>query len=223
MSASEPLCSVLIPSRARPERLARTIAAFRALSPPGACEYLVRADDDDPATSQIVAWLEREHGDVRGVIGPRGTGYLLLSRYYAELSAVARAPWIWIMNDDAYPAPCRAVAGAHPQSRERRARWDAAAPWHEQLAAQPTTGVIVQAELYKLGGSGYYDCDGSAFPIVPRDAWKQAGHAEPCEPIDTWLDQALRVGAGWRTAFLSGVAVVHERDDDATLAEHRKI
>lgn len=220
-----PLCSILIPSRARPARLWKAIRSFWASNPgPGEVEVCVRLDIDDEVGAAPAVIAELEHAGVRVLIGPRHQGYRTLARFYDELSAVATAPWIWIWNDDAHLARASDyVKLGHHEHTRRMAKWAHARPWFEQLRRIPDIGAIVQAEMYKLGGSAYFDCDGSAFPIVPRDAWKLIGFEHPEEPIDTWLDTRLRVDNGWRTEFLTNVAAVHERDDDAALEIHRRM
>lgn len=232
-----PVCSVLIPSRARPDRLLKAIRSVwstAAPAPRSDIEVLVRLDTDDttaitpdPATGRtLIDTLEAE--GVRVLVGERGRGYNEHVSFYVELSAIATAPWIWIMNDDAHVArTLDIVPPTDPIYRQRRTRWDAAwvlgKTWLEQLRHMPATGVIVQAEMYKLGGSAYFDSEGSAFPIVPRDAWKHVGVTHPEGPLDAWLDRVLRTNNGWRTKFLVGVATVHERDTDAELAIHRQL
>lgn len=232
-----PVCSVLIPSRGRPDRLLKAIRSVWSTATPaprGDIEVLVRLDRDDltaitpdPATGRtLIDTLEAE--GVRVLVGERGRGYNEHVSFYVELSAIATAPWIWIMNDDAHVArTLDIVPPSDPVYRQRRTRWDAAwvlcKTWLEQLRHHPTTGVIVQAELYQLGASRYFDGEGSAFPIVPRDAWKLVGYEHPEGPLDTWLDRILRLDNQWRTKFLVGVATVHERDTDAELAIHRQL
>jgi hypothetical protein len=94
--------------------------------------------------------------------------------------------------------------------------------WDSQLMAMPTTGWIVQPELYQLGLSKYYKCEGGAFPIVPNHSWKSYTQESTIPgPANTALDQILRKQNGWKTRFLTGIGVVHERDTPDLLASHR--
>lgn len=164
-------------------------------------EILVRFDDDDAQSLAIRDDLISD--GIRVFVGSRLQGYVSLASFYEELAHEASAPWISVMNDDAY------VIGEG---------WDA------QLAEIPTDGVIVQPELYKLGGSGYRNCEGGAFPLVPTDALKKVGCDRWYGPgIDTFLDQLLRVQHGWRTQFIKGMTVVHERDNHDAIERHRKL
>jgi hypothetical protein len=194
------ICSILIPSRARPAGLWRAVRAAQATAKLGAPEILARLDDDDDATLAIASALEAD--GVRVVVGPRLKGYLSLSGFYDELAAIATSPWIWIGNDDAY-------IDGHG--------------WDEQLAATPTNGFIVQPELYRWNTSGYQWCEGGAFPAVPNQSWRLFGHEAIGTPIDTWFDVVLRRQNGWKTHFLKGVTAVHLRDTETQLVEHRKI
>lgn len=201
------ICSVLIPSRGRPERLRKTIQSISDTSSKANVQILVRFDDDDDASLKIVDQLLRDGIGV--VVGPRKFGYPSLGEFYLELAQAARGAWIWIMNDDAY------VTGP-PKARART--------WDEMLRAIPRTGFIVQPECYQLGFSKYWNSEGGAFPIVPNGCWRDVG-AEFAggAAVDTWLDQLLRVQTGWQTRFLEGVAVVHDRDTDDVLAKHREL
>ncbi len=87
--------SVLIPSRDRPELLARSVASLRdkAVLPP---EILVAADDDDDATVQSA----RELGAAVIVVMPRA-GYDRIHAYFRALAARASGDWLQVWDDDA--------------------------------------------------------------------------------------------------------------------------
>lgn len=193
------VCSVLIPSRARPDRLMKTIQSLHGTAQPSRFEILLRFDDDDLETLKRRHEAE-EYRNVRVIVGKRQDGYARLNHFYAELADIARSPWVWIMNDDVV------VKGA---------RWEA------KLAEVPTEGFIVQPEHYQLGGSLYSGCEGTAFPIVPNGIWKRFGWAVMDNPVDTRLDDLLRKENGWKTHFLDGITVVHDRDPDDILEKHR--
>jgi Glycosyl transferase family 2 len=82
--------SVLVPSRQRPELLARSIESLGE----GDLEALVRVDEDDPSLERYLA-LE----DIEVVVGPHH-GYGSLQRYYNELAERATGEWLFLWNDD---------------------------------------------------------------------------------------------------------------------------
>jgi hypothetical protein len=195
------LCSVLLPSRARPEGLLRAVRSlYDCAADPTSFEILVRLDDDD---LMIVPVLPP---NARVIWGDRLRGYRTLNLVYSELASVARGDWVWIFNDDCY------VTGE---------RWD------EKLAGIGD-GFIVQPEIDQNGGSSYHRHEGGPFPCVPNNSW--AWHADPLQrhwaigdPVDIWLDDVLRKQRGWKTAWLPGITIVHERPSDEELAKHRAL
>jgi glycosyltransferase involved in cell wall biosynthesis len=80
--------SVLVPSRERPELLARSIESLRG----GDLEVLVALDDDDPRLADYA-------GIGTAVIGPH-YGYSSLQRYYNGLANRASGDWLLLWNDD---------------------------------------------------------------------------------------------------------------------------
>lgn len=191
------ICSVLIPSRARPERLIRTIESIQKAARTEDYEVLLRLDDDDKDT--VSRELDRR-ARVRVVTGPRMRGYPDLNVFYTQLSDVARGLWVWIMNDDA------TVSGQG---------------WDVLLRKVPTTGVIAQPEFHKLNRSMYPRNEGGAFPLVPNGCWKSFGWTAIQDPADSRLDELLRGQHGWTTHFLAGITVHHQRDADEALWQHR--
>jgi hypothetical protein len=199
------LCAVLIPSRARPERLVKTLISIRdTVAAADQVETLIRIDDDDQASLAIKDELARRFKHTRVVVGPRETGYTSLAKFYTQLADASQAAWIFNLNDDA-------TFQGHG--------------WDLQLAALPTTGVIVQPEWITSGsvrGSVYRNVEGGPFPCVPNGCWRP-DFAVMLEPQDTWLDDELRKRRGWSTRFLKGLYVHHARDRDEVLAVHRQL
>lgn len=92
------MITALLPSRGRPEMLARSVASLRDLAArPG--EVWIGADNDDPATEAVA----RSMG-VGCLVMPR-QGYDRLHVYYQALARVAlkaeRTDWLLVWNDDA--------------------------------------------------------------------------------------------------------------------------
>lgn len=218
---SKILCSVLVPSRCRFDRLLKTVnSVFSTVSDPSRIEVLVRFDADDTESLARVGELEVMK-NVRYLVGPRLSGYAALPAFYDEMVAIAKGSWVWIMNDDAH---IRAVWECMHDPAEGQRRLQVYRYWDTQLADVPIThDVILQVELYRWGASDYWNHNASAFPIVMHEGWKRIGEPQLQNPVDIWLDEIVRRVAGGRTLFLDGVAVVHERDDDAVLAIHRQM
>lgn len=181
------ICSCLIPSRQRPDKLALAIASIQMTSHPEDVEILVRFDDDDTASLSIIPDLEAK--GVRVLVGPRYEGYRSHGRFYTELSKIANGAWIAGFNDDTM------IQGQG---------------WADKLKAVPMDGFIVQPEFSRIGDSTYHRAEGQCVPFVPNLCWEQFGHQEIGIPTDTWLDTMLRQDHGWHTAFLPGVTIWHQ-------------
>jgi hypothetical protein len=82
------MISVLVPSRARPDALRRSIDSLGE----DGVEVLVRVDEDDPR-------LEDYSSFPNVVVGPRH-GYEGLHHYYNELASRASGDWLMVWNDD---------------------------------------------------------------------------------------------------------------------------
>jgi hypothetical protein len=82
------MISVLVPSRERPDLLARSIDSLGE----GEFEVLVRVDEDDPR-------LDAYSRFPGVVVGPHH-GYAGLHHYYDELAARANGDWLFLWNDD---------------------------------------------------------------------------------------------------------------------------
>lgn len=82
------MISVLVPSRERPDLLARSIDSLGE----GELEVLVRVDEDDPRLDGYA-----QFPDV--VVGAHH-GYWGLHHYYNELAERARGDWLFLWNDD---------------------------------------------------------------------------------------------------------------------------
>ena len=193
------ICAIMLPTRARPDRLHTTIrSVLETVSDLNEIEILLRLDDDDEVMLTRLAEFEA-YPRMRIIIGNRENGYASLGDFYNELALATKATWLWVMNDDA------TITGKG---------------WDEKLKAVPTTGFIVQPWLHQLGASKYYNNEGGAFPVFPNGSWRP--HWESLhDPIDTAIDGLLRIQLGWKTHFLPDIGVVHDRDNDEQLASHR--
>lgn len=196
------ICSCLIPSRARINRLFAAIHTIReSASDPSTFEILIRLDDDDRDSLKYLPTLE-QFSNVRVFVGPRCAGWQSVeSVFYTELAEAAKGDWCWFLLDDM-------ILGGRD--------------WDLKLREVPTDGFIVQPEIWRLGGSTYPKSEGGNFPCAPRNSWLRFGWPRVMRPVDIELDRLLRVTNGWRTHFLQGITAWHLEDDPDKLAAHRQ-
>lgn len=94
----DPLISVLLPTRGRPESLRSTTEKMYELAEePGRVEILIATDPDDK--SALAAGLPA--GRNRVWMAPWRYGYGELHRYYNHLATMATGSWLFLWNDDA--------------------------------------------------------------------------------------------------------------------------
>lgn len=196
---SNPIVSVLIPTRGRIQRLNQAIASIVSKTPAEHFEILLRFDDDDwESKKDLQNWP-----NTFSIHGPRLNGYLSLHDYYNELALKAAGDWLAIWNDDATLSE--------------------SGYWTEQLAAFPKTGAVAHPEWHILGKSRYHTPleQYSPFPLMPRSAMAELADGKFCSPTDIHIDQALRVGKGWQSLYVKGMCVDHDRKIDETLPANR--
>jgi hypothetical protein len=184
------ICSCLIPSRKRTEKLCRAIDSIHATSHPDDVEVLVRFDDDDAESLALKPDLLRRGVSV--IVGPRLAGYASHGQFYTELAKAARGRWVACFNDDT------TIEGDG---------------WARQLGHLRETGLIVQPEFSWINLSMYPRAEGQCVPIVPNLCWERFGHKTIGVPTDVWLDNMLRKDNGWETHFLEGVSIRHDWDE----------
>lgn len=196
------LCAVLIPTRLRPDRLQRAVASVFETADERFVEVLLRIDFDDFLTLHKCIELKAAYGDnVRILVGPRKLGYASLHEFYTELSEATLAKWLFFLNDDI------TIEGKD---------------WHQQLRAIPSTGVYVQPEFYRLGGSGYGSGSCQACPIVPNGCWRSFYRGIPAM-VDVYFDKFLTEELHWQKELLRGITINHQRDSDEDLKKHQKL
>lgn len=186
----------MIPARKRTDKLVATLESIHQSATSGMFETVIRIDDDD---RECIALMSKMESFPRTVvrIGPR-LGYLELDAgYFAGMERRASTPWVWIAGDDMI------VTG----------------DWLGELSKVPIHGYIVQPEISKLRESVYPKAEAQAFPIFPRFCWSQYAPEFP-RPFDTAGHDVL-VSNGWKTWFLEGVTMWHDRDDEQKIAVHR--
>lgn len=96
-----PNLSILIPSRARPDGLLKTIRSLFSLARnPALVEAVVRLDYDD--SDSILRLDEILKMNVKVIIGDRYRGYIDLHRLTNECAAIASGKLLMAFNDDAW-------------------------------------------------------------------------------------------------------------------------
>lgn len=196
-----PLVSILLPTRKRPELLFDCIRSIVA-SASGNHEYeiIVRMHRDDQKTLAVIPSLLSMHlVNIKIVVGYPHSGYADLSRFYDDAAAVANGKFIWVMNDDVK------VSGA---------------PWDMRLLEAPTDALIMP-ETHKLGLSTYHRDFDNPFMLMPNRCWEKYEIRKFDSPFDNALWTILRKN-GWPTYFLPGVVVHHDREHDDTLLPKRR-
>lgn len=193
------ICSVLIPSRARVDKLAKCIESFVVAELDRTdFEILVRIDHDDPQLRDY-EMLALGHPYIRLFVGPR-FGFRRMSEYLEELSKASNAYWNLHFNDDA------TIAGS----------------WLTQLERVPKEWHYAVCEWHNLGGSSYQYDFGGPFPFLPRCFWEFYGGTGMPEIADKQSILNL-MEIGYNPWFLKGVSFHHIRDDNETLEAHRQM
>lgn len=193
------LCSILLPTRKRPEMLLECISSI-VVSASGNHEFeiIVRIHRDDHRTVMIIPKL-LTMANVKIVVGYPHNGYADLSKFYDDAAGVANGKFIWVMNDDV------TVSGK---------------PWDEALIAAPVDHLIMP-EIHRLGFSKYTKDMHTPFMFMPNKCWERYGVRKFNTPFDNGLWTLLREN-NWPTYFLPGVVVHHDREEDITLIPKRR-
>jgi hypothetical protein len=190
----KPLVTVMIPTRHRVKKLLRTLDQLNASATSENYEVILMGDLDDQETMLIFNNIE----GAKLIRTPR-LGYTELDTgYYARMEREADGEFVWIAGDDML------VYG----------------DWFGELSKVPRTGFIVQPEISQLRESVYPYAEGQAFPIFPRFCWKAFQDNFP-KPFDTCGSNML-LANGWKTWFLKGVTMWHDRPTDAEIVRHRR-
>lgn len=192
---SDMLCTVMLPTRRRPNEALRCIDSLFSSATSPDWECIVWIDDDDMEMLALKPSLESR--GVRVYVGPK-LGYSLLDRgYYTLIAYHALGRWVWIMNDD------MVVSG----------------DWMGKLASAPTHQTFCQPEIHGLGGSRYHNDNRTGCPLFLNGCWKEAGwHTVPEKADYNLTDKLERLG--WHCHFLAGVMVWHDRGNNAEYDAH---
>ena len=176
-----PLVSAIIPTRKRPEGLAKTMSSMLSTATkPDRIQFVLKFDDDDPQRNTTFF-----QGKV--VISPRGSGYIEMPRFVREACDQADGDWCFLIDDDS---------------------WIEGNGWDEQLAAIEPVGCCAQCEFYHLGFSRYgsNSCGPNGL-FVPRSVTKEL--TQTTGAADVFL-AGLTVNRGWPKHLLKGIAYCHD-------------
>lgn len=189
-------CSVLLPSLWRFEKLKKSVASFYETSSPENFEIIIRLHEkDDESISRIDELQSFGNNLSVKIMGekPDGAGNNFL---WNGIRPFAKGAWHQYWSDD------MTITGSG---------------WDKQLSELPTHGIIAHPEWHQLGGSEYRLNECGPVPFVPARCLEQYGFSTLLEPPDTTLDNILRIKHGWKSYFLPGIRVIHDRHADKTL------
>lgn len=165
-----PLVSVLLPTRGRPEHLYQAVASlYTTCKDKALAEFLFKADDDDPATVDLVQGMIRDGLNGRLFAGPRGRGYLDMHCWVNDMAREARGDWLFLWNDDAR------MATQHWDQILLHAAIGEDCPWH---------GV---REVCMLVAPTLGRPDASEFAFVRRRVVEVLGHYSLNPHTDNWI------------------------------------
>jgi len=98
-TSSNPLLSVIIPSRERTKELIETINSFIQLANnPNDVEFLIKLDTDDES---MIHNINLFPGNTKVLVADRKNGYHDLHLFVNDLCKLSNGDWILLMNDDA--------------------------------------------------------------------------------------------------------------------------
>lgn len=184
---TEPLVSVLLPTRGRPQLLRESVGslletAAKDFAPPQ-FEILYAFDQDDHAGLEAydhIVWGNRG-GMHRLKIFPQRYGYEGLHEYVNTLAGMAQGRWLLLWNDDA-------VMQTYG--------------WDTEIAKWP--------DRYVLDLWSNHEPETCAFPCVPRWWVEKLGHFSLNAHNDTWWQE---IGERTRRLVRIEVDVLHRRFD----------
>jgi glycosyltransferase involved in cell wall biosynthesis len=188
-----PLISVLIPTRKRTKPLIDSINSVLEMSSDRSwIEFVIKVDEDDAETIDIVNQLLATDLLVKLVVSPRGNGYSDMPRYVNEMCQVASGDWFFFFNDDAIITT---------------PRWDEMI-YYITSCGGGWPGITKYCLLLlkeKTNTSSY------AFQIIRRGAWELLGHWSKSSLCDAWMYSVL---APLNMITKVPIVVDHQKIDD---------
>jgi hypothetical protein len=166
--SSNPILSVILPSRQRFDALVSTINSFLSLSnDPSQVEFLVKLDSDDIET---IAKVHQLPGKTKTLISERLRGYHDLHLFVNDLCKLAVGDWVLLFNDDA---------------RMTTRNWDVALQEVDPFVCNPEFAGSDSVCLLNPGSPESDKTD--VFPMVRRTSIKTLGHFSLHPHNDTWV------------------------------------
>jgi hypothetical protein len=188
------LCSVLIASRRRFDKLLRCIeSVYEHSFIVPEFEVIVRFHKTDLEARDRCVELDRFE-NVSAIWGEDLAGYESLGYFYNELIEQAQGKWCWHLNDDM-------VVITTTEGKT----------WNTELDGVIGNYLLVQPELHQLNNSVYvFDKRGPA-PIHPRKCLgKLLLRAATGAAVDSAIYEELVEKRKWQVVFLEGIGVHHQ-------------
>lgn len=190
------ICSIIIPSKWRFDRLKKSIAAFYETAEPVNFEIIVRLEEDDPESISRQLELHEFGNNLSVHVRPTKPYDMDNGFLWNDMIPIAKGTWHQYWSDD------QIIFGKG---------------WDDQLKEVPTHGFIVHPEIHQLNESIYrHDCGGPT-PFFPANAIKKYGYDIIPWPLDSHIYQVFVVKHHWKCHFLKGIRVWHQRKSDRTL------
>ncbi len=165
-----PLVSVLLPTRNRTDHLYQAVASlFASCADKTLVEYIVKADDDDTPTIDLVTGMIKDGLQGKLLVGPRGRGYLDMHHWVNDMAREAGGDWLFLWNDDAR------MATMHWDQHLLNAAIGKDCPWH---------GV---KEVCMLVAPTVGRPDAAEFAFVRRECVEILGHYSLNPHNDNWI------------------------------------
>jgi hypothetical protein len=184
---SQPLISILLPTRGRTTQLDRSISSLiDTADNPGSIQWLFGFDNDDLETYK---WFQKNvlpkiitSGARYTCMGFEPMGYIKLHEYVNRLAAKATGDWFVFWNDDAVME---------------------SSGWDTEIVSH--TGEFCLQAFDTHNKHPY-----SIFPIVPREWYELLGHLSQHQLNDAWLSQIA-----WMLDIVKPIPikVLHDRAD----------
>jgi len=195
----KPLVSVLLPTRGRPQLLYGAMESILSMAvDPDWIEIIVKVDEDDQATRDILPRICQMGRTFRAWTSPRGRGYYDMHLWIDAMCKAAQGDWLFLFNDDA-----RILTPA----------WDL---------------LLFASAEGRLDDTYLHICDVVSRPgfteffFVRRKVFEILGHLSLSPHVDTWLVTIMQMV---ERATRCNIRIEHfnERLYDATALERTEV